>query len=93
MKNNSIVEIIGFNHNKYLSNTKISPPFFTGGLYRGKTTIFFCHSSMNVRLLLFSHLDTYFCVGVVLLRLIGRYLYAQEGRPLLNTKKVQITHT
>ena len=22
-----------------------------------------------------------------LLRLIGRYLYAQEGRPLLNTKK------
>ena len=30
--------------------------------------------------------------GVGLLRLIGRYLYAQEGRPLLNTEKLQITH-
>ena len=48
---------------------------------------------MNFRLLLFSHLDKYFWLGVGLLRLIARYLYAQEGRPLLKTENLRsLTH-
>ena len=42
---------------------------------------------MNFRLPIFSPFGTYFWLGVGLLRLIGRYLYAHEGRPLLNTEK------
>ena len=41
MKNNNYVAIIGYNHNKYSSNTKLSPPIFIGGLYRGNTAIFY----------------------------------------------------
>ena len=45
--NNNIVVIIGFNYNKYSLNTKLSSPFFIGGLYRGNTAIFFYYSSLN----------------------------------------------
>ena len=47
IKNSNIVVIIGFNYNKYSLNTKLSSPFFIGGLYRGNTAIFFYYSSLN----------------------------------------------
>ena len=40
-KNNNIVVIIGYNHNKYSSNTIISPPFFIGGPFKGNAAIFY----------------------------------------------------
>ena len=40
-KNNKIVVIIGFHHNKYSSNTIISSPFFIGGPFKENAAIFY----------------------------------------------------
>ena len=82
MKNNDIVVILGYNHIKILFKYNN----ITSHLHRGNTAIFWYYSSLNFRLLLFSYLDTYFWLRMGLLKLICRYLYAQEGRPLINSK-------
>ena len=69
MKNNNDV-IVGYYHIKMLFkfNNVISL------IHDGNTEIFWYYRSINFRLILFSHLDTYFWLGVGLLRWISRYL-------------------
>lgn len=81
MKNNNFV-IKGNNHVQqyHLPSSK------------GEYWIFLYYSSIDFRIILFSDSDTYFWLWLGLLGLISRYLYAHEGRPLLNTEKHQLIH-